>query len=97
MIHFILNYNKTFFSAGKDYVQFMTELNFDTRQQNGFKSCINVAILNDSTFEVNQTLSLQLNSLTPSVVTITDGGGIATVLIVDDEGMILIHTHTRTQ
>ena len=85
------------FSAGRDYVELMTDLNFDMGQQSGFKLCINVTILNDATFEVNQTFSLQLRILTPSMVSIADGGGIAILLIVDDEGMILIHKHMLTQ
>ena len=55
--------------------------------QNSTTLCVSVQIVNDNTAETDQTFSVVLTSLTPDVITVADGGRVATVIIIDDEGL----------
>lgn len=72
-----------FVPAGNDFVAFSTVLVFTT----GDSLCLSVDIIDDSVPELDQSFLLRVTSLTPSVITVADGGDQATVTIIDDDGM----------
>ena len=61
---------------------------FPVGSSDGSEICFNVTILRDNISETNQFFMLRLRILTPTVFSIADDGGIATVTIIDDDGTV---------
>ena len=73
-------------TAGADYTETVQSLVFPAGTSSGAYLCISIPIINDGIAETNQSFSVILTSLTLDVLTVPDGGGQATVTIIDDEG-----------
>ena len=63
--------------------------------------CVTVDIVDDIVVETNQSFTLELSSLTPTV-TVSIGGDVATVTILDEDGKniyiyIFYHVHDNSE
>lgn len=74
------------FTAGNDYVGGTQTIEIPSGSISGSTFCVSITILNDGIAETDQSFTVLLTSLTPSVFSIADGGGETTVTITDDEG-----------
>ena len=75
------------FTDGSDYVGIDSNFTFTAGSPPGSRVFVPITILNDSIAEANQTFTVTLTSETPNVFTVADEGGLATVTIIDDDGM----------
>ena len=72
-----------------DFLPVNTNLVFTAGSSDGDSLCFDVVIIDNSIAELDESFTLILNSLTPSVFSVAGNGGQATVTIIDDEGMQL--------
>ena len=85
---FIFNTNIKQITGGNDFDAVIHEIVFPVGSSDGSEICFNVTILRDNISETNQFFMLRLRILTPTVFSIADDGGIATVTIIDDDGTV---------
>jgi len=72
-----------------DFLPVNTNLVFTAGSSDGDSLCFNVVIIDNSIAELDESFTLILSSLTPSVFSVAGNGGQATVTISDNEGMQL--------
>lgn len=72
-----------------DFLPVNTNLVFTAGSSDGDSLCFNVVIIDNSIAELDESFTLTLSSLTPSILSVAGDGGQATVTIIDNEGMQL--------
>ena len=80
--------NTSSFSAGEDFVEITNQtLTFSNSSSNGTELCSNITIIDDMTFESNETFMVTLSSSDPDVRLLNNA---SVITIVEDRDGVLV-------
>ena len=90
LIHMHTHIQCRMYTAGRDYESLDTTLTFPANLQGGSRQCTFIMIIDDNVAEAEQSFYVVLTSETPNIVSVANNGGLTTVVITDEEGIVYL-------